>query len=44
MDDWGNWRLIVAERHDDNSPAFQCRVGREINTSPGGTTEVCRMK
>jgi hypothetical protein len=22
MDDWGEWRLIVAERRDDNSPAI----------------------
>ena len=44
VDDWGKWHLAVAERRDDNSPAFQCRVGREINTSPGGTKEVCGMK
>ena len=26
MDGWGIWRLAVAERRNDNSPAFQCRV------------------
>jgi hypothetical protein len=44
MDGWGNWQLAVAERHDDNRPAFQCRVGGENIPSPGGTAEVCRMK
>jgi hypothetical protein len=27
---------------DDNSPAFQCRVGREMVASPAGTTEFSR--
>ena len=32
-------KASVAERRDDNSPAFQCRVKSPRITSPAGTTE-----
>jgi len=38
-DDDGNWRLAVAERRDDNSPAFQCRDHSVNIPSPSGTSE-----
>jgi len=36
MDDAGKWRLAVAERRDDNSPAFQCRGKFGIAKVPQG--------
>jgi hypothetical protein len=52
MDDWGNWRLPVAERRDDNSPAIYGWVKRQSNGKvpqgrqnasfvPDGTLEIC---
>jgi hypothetical protein len=34
----------VAERRDDNSPAFQCRVQFANVPSPGGTTGFAKTK
>ena len=40
MDDWGIWRLPVAERRDDNSPAIYGWVMRPSNIKvPRGTAE-----
>ena len=40
MDDWGNRRLAVAERRDENSPAIYGRVKRQSNVKvPRGTAE-----
>jgi len=36
MDDRGNEHLAVAERRDDNSPAFQCRDKFGIAKVPQG--------
>jgi hypothetical protein len=38
------WGREVAERRDDNSPAFQCRDQSANIPSPGGTTDVFKMK
>jgi hypothetical protein len=46
MDEWGNWRLPVTERRDDNSPAIYGWVSHlwlgQASTkwkSPAGTAE-----
>ena len=45
QEDGGRFSVLPGECRgatDDNSPAFQCRVGREMVASPAGTTEFSR--